>query len=266
MGKHKYKRKREHAQNKAQHEQEKIRLHNGEKVAPEKQDKAAANADEESKTEHAESMRLRERLHVLAERCSLTDWIIALFTFALAGSAIYQFIIMDGQLHVMQKDQRAWIIPAPIGPQLSLDKPLIALLQYTNTGKTIGKKFTSTMRIEIMNAADGPTVDYSNPLLNSWLEGNLVVPNTPLQQRIDARRMATGTKTEEIIFTQDLKEKYEEGLVWFSVEGIVTYNDIFGIRHWTQFCGVIASPPKDPFAPYLPGITKCAQYNDTDNN
>jgi len=42
------------------------------------------------------------------QNSSFTDWCIALFTLVLAVAAVYQFIIMGGQLDEMRKDQRPW--------------------------------------------------------------------------------------------------------------------------------------------------------------
>lgn len=45
-------------------------------------------------------------LREMAERSSLTDWCIMLFTLVLAGAAVYQFVIMSAQLNKMQEQLR----------------------------------------------------------------------------------------------------------------------------------------------------------------
>ena len=40
---------------------------------------------------------------------TFTDWCVAAFTAVLAVAAIYQFIVMGGQLDTMRKDQRPWM-------------------------------------------------------------------------------------------------------------------------------------------------------------
>src|SRR5258708_9021961 len=49
-------------------------------------------------------------LRKLAEKSSLTDWLLAAFTLVLAPSGLYQFIILVNQLGVMRKYERPLMI------------------------------------------------------------------------------------------------------------------------------------------------------------
>jgi hypothetical protein len=89
-------------------------------------------------------------------RPSLTDWLLAAFNGLL-------LVIIGGQLGVMRKDRRAWVSPQFITSQFVPDKPIIVNMAFPNTGRTGARHLDGKMRIEILDAAQGPTFDYSNP-------------------------------------------------------------------------------------------------------
>jgi hypothetical protein len=60
------------------------------------------------------------------------------------------------------------------------------------------------------------------------------------------------TSTEEMELIQ--------GHAWVAVHGIVTYQDIFSVNHWTKFCYEYNFAP---FATKLSSLS-CADYNDVD--
>ena len=207
-------------------------------------------------------MALRE----LIERSSITDWLLTIFNGLLAFTTIYLVIITGDQRNVMRKDQRAWISPQVLGSQLTVDKPIGADIGFLNSGKTPAKKVEVKMRIEIIDTTNGPTFDYSNTMLIDGFEASLMLPNPrPLPNPVLAIRQIAGTQTAEIInFTQDLSDKYNAGQVWFSIEGKMTYEDVFGAEHWMTFCFAnLHNPPSVRRTPEA--IKKCTEYNNMDN-
>lgn len=61
--------------------------------------------------------------------------------------------------------------------------------------------------------------------------------------------------------TDKFKKKIESGNLIVVIHGRLTYEDVFGVGHWFQFCsfGSAGSLKKR-------GSAKCDEYNDTDNN
>ncbi len=114
MGKGKYERKRQHAAERAQQEAAQARLLHGEIVATKKQSEPTKETDSHRHKKEEHSMGFRKYI----ERSSFTDWCIAAFTLVLAIASIYQFVIMDGQLGMMQTDQRAWLELSNEAPDL----------------------------------------------------------------------------------------------------------------------------------------------------
>lgn len=225
------------------------------------------------KTGHAQTATNESEGNVkMPTKTGISEWIrnnansvIALFTIVIAVIAGIQAAIYYSQLRAMRIDQRAWIYPTATGGP-TLDKPIVATINLPNTGKTPAKNFQATARVEILDADEGPTFDYSNPLLNTWTVGNLILPNSPAVWPIDihAKRQISGTtSTEYILFTKDFSDRFAVNKMWFSVEGEVTYKDAFGKGHWIHFCYARYNFSSTERAPK--GAKDCATYNDMDD-
>ncbi len=110
-------------------------------------------------------------LRKLAEKSSLTDWLLAAFTLVLAAAGIYQFIILDSQLGVMRKDQRPWLKLDLALNNLVVGQPITATMRIVNNGKTQARVLWGDMAIERVKNGEGPRLDYPLPhsrLLLAW--------------------------------------------------------------------------------------------------
>jgi hypothetical protein len=58
--------------------------------------------------------------------------------------------------------------------------------------------------------------------------------------------------------TPDLLKGVFQGDDFIVVHGRITYNDIFGIAHWTTYCRYVLHPEKIS--------EECMRYNETDSN
>ena len=110
-------------------------------------------------------MQVGEEAKAAIKRSTLTDWLLVLFTFVLAGSAIYQFIIMSGQLGTMQQqvsqsDRQFAISHRPWVGIKSLDK--VSPLVFDMDGVHTKADFT------VKNGGSSPAINVIN-------QGHLVV-------------------------------------------------------------------------------------------
>jgi hypothetical protein len=80
------------------------------------------------------------------------------------------------------------------------------------------------------------------------------------------RRQIPGTQTtEEITFSPDFQAKYDANQLWFAVEGKLTYEDVFGVKHWFTFC--LANVNSSNLTiPSPKSAEKCIEYNDMDQH
>ena len=131
MSKGKYKRQKEHAQQRAKQEGALVPALRG-VVYPKPETETRTERKQDTNDKEERSMRFSERI----KSSSLTDWLLTLFTAVLAAAAIYQFIIMGGQLDTMRKDQRAWVSIIQKGPiVLNVGVTPSEVVTISNTGK-----------------------------------------------------------------------------------------------------------------------------------
>src|ERR1700680_2810766 len=96
------------------------------------------------------------------------EGVMALFTAALSLASIYQFIILNGQLDVMRKDQRAWIAAVPGTPETSpsgAGKLLMIPVDITNTGKTSARDVKVEIIVSVVKNGDQPKCEYGERIL-----------------------------------------------------------------------------------------------------
>jgi hypothetical protein len=263
MSKGKSKRKREHGKAAVKQNSLGIELLESNKEATHPD--AAKSARQEKREP---SMSFGNRLRELWRACSLTDRIIAVFTGVLAAAAIYQFIITNGQLDTMRKDQRAWVALSVSGdPQISEDKASGNVtiswgLILVNTGKTLARHSSVEAVVDTVRNGDAPTFAYDNGI--TWQTDAVVLPNTPTPI---VGKMLHKTKIkdqpEETILTHPEYQDLLDGTQYLVVYAKSSYLDIFGTEHWQHFCGFKGLSPKPTT---LMGARACTNYNDVDDN
>jgi hypothetical protein len=260
MGKHKHKRKK---QNKTQkpHECIETASSSGIKVGPINETNNTAKREKEAQSKEENFMGLRE----IFKGTSIIDRLLALFTAIIAGATIYQFIILGGQLKVMQTEQRAWIGITKSHSTVELGKPILADFVFENTGKTPAKNTKGVFKMEVLNFADEPNFDYSDPDMVSGWSGDILFPNAPYTLSFTPLIKTPGTRTlQPTILTQDLESKFNNRQIWIAFEGEIFYEDVFRHKHRMNLClgiihtfeGISSSPP---------GYKACERYNNTDD-
>lgn len=200
----------------------------------------------------------RSRLREAIERSSVTDWLLALFTFVLAVAAIYQFIIMNGQLDTMRKDQRAWLTITNDDNKPTMTNTLNAIPASTvvlsNTGKTPATNIVGNVYVEIVQNGSAP--NFEAHFMHTLHYSGLVLPNSP-QGVFSYRRKAHSEEGDPL--KQDETSALADGSAWVAVYGEFSYDDVFKGSHWTKFCF---------WKTFKPGgyqTASCASYNSTDD-
>jgi hypothetical protein len=191
---------------------------------------------------------------------SFTDWCVAAFTCVLAFAAIYQFIIMGGQLDVMRKDQRAWIaIAQKSGTTIAVNTAPFTSISISNTGKTPATGMVGNFYVEVVPKGESP--HFEAQIMHTTMISNVVLPNAPQEVTV-VRRM--GVKPDEAAdnpITENEKASLNDGKAWIAVHGIVWYDDIFHRdRHWIKFCFWSDLKPGGVYS-----SRGCAIYNSVDD-
>jgi hypothetical protein len=159
----------------------------------------------------------------------------------------------------MRVDQRAWVsVPFPTAYPLN-GTFIPAVTQITNSGKTPAKDVEGDVIATVLNKGDKLEFDFSvgHPH-NRVLAGGVIFPSAPVPTTIPL--VNYGPKMAETIVPDDaLRQDIAKGNRFIIFYGRITYHDVFGIEHWTQFCTGFGSAIGD-------GIKDCIKYNDVDQN
>jgi hypothetical protein len=267
MTKGKYKKKRAHRQHKTDNAPGGAIVMEGKKAAEDH--KKPAQQGTSQTTSDADPSRWFRFKEWLKRDKTFTDWAIAAFTLVLAGSAIYQFIIMGGQLKVMKLDQRAWIAPKvsdssePARVQVGAGKSVVFPTLLQNIGKSVALDLNAKLFVEFVASDKAPNlsrIDTENP--NTVVISKIVFPNEHAGAIV--RRMhqiGETNKWEDEPATLQEQIDMTTGKNYFSVYGIVNYWDIYKVPHWVKFCRWIGNPDQQ-----YPGARKCAEYTEADDN
>jgi hypothetical protein len=183
------------------------------------------------------------------QNSSFTDWCIALFTLILAVAAIYQFIIMGGQLDEMRKDQRPWVsVSFSYNVDLHANTPISVILSIVNKGKTPARAIKGDVAIDLVKNGEEPQLNY--PLPHARFTTGLIFPGDPYNMPIEGN-----------VVTQREFDDSQNGRLFFVAYANVSYKDFFGIEHWTKYCTAIVSKTANSFTG-----KNCTNYGDVDAN
>jgi hypothetical protein len=125
----------------------------------------------------------------------------------------------------MRLDQRAWVVWKAISGVPTLDKPWRIDTYLTNTGKTPAKNVKVFCRAQ--PATDETKVNFGAAVFET--RATLIAPND-FNTFCSLNPMTIPKVTQEVLDTFSTKTKVE------FVYGFVTYDDIFGQKHWLSFC------------------------------
>lgn len=191
---------------------------------------------------------------------------VAAFTLVLAFCAMYQFIVMSGQLDSMRKDERAWVsVNAAATPRFVNDTVGNVTVFWdavaTNTGKSPARHFAVEVVVDKVRNGVYPAFPYNRTVTLST--AGLILPNgnVPIQALLGEPMTVNGQQV-PIPLSPSEYQDILDGKDFLIVYGHSTYVDIFGKKHWQHFCGWSSPTTK---AVQVTAST-CSNYNDVDDN
>jgi len=126
-------------------------------------------------------------------------------------------------------EQRAWVSALMSLRQFKAGKPILADIVTSNSGKTPALHVDVTTEVLLAAPSSEPPLDGSG----AWQSQDEQARNLAPQA---AMRTIVGERME--IVAEDFK-KIDDGLLQYTVSGVIRYDDIFGNGHETRFCGFI---------------------------
>lgn len=161
----------------------------------------------------------------------------------------------------MRQDQRAWLTPTcETKATLRDGQPIGQLCYYTNTGKTPAKRIKAQFMMKIVREDDVGMFDYPKKVVTRS-DVNALFP--PQREPLGIYLYVPDRYPEQVLYTDPTKTLFLNGTIMFMVYGEITYNDIFGIRHWIHYCTTTYAPITHLTKPRI--SKACSDYNDTDD-
>jgi hypothetical protein len=164
-----------------------------------------------------------------------------------------------------ERQDRAWVAVQPKGPyRITAGEELGIPFVLVNTGKTparhihteIWTKFIPTTSLEEMSET-GPRLQVETgdlfPNNINEIDGFSTLHATRQRGIGNHDTRSWAIEPSEVI-------EYDAGRIYGVGYMVVSYEDIFGIKHWTRYCSYIHNPINNP------NTSSCVSYNREDDN
>jgi hypothetical protein len=156
-------------------------------------------------------------------------------------------------------DERAWVgVSVPtVFPLNGTSIPAAA--QLVNSGKTPARGVEGDIVATVISKGDQPTVgDFSIGHPHNRLYVGAIFPGAPIPMTIAVVHYGPQA-AETIVPDETLRQDIANGNRSIIFYGRITYYDVFGVQHWTQFCTGSGAAMQD-------SLKQCIGYNDVDSN
>jgi hypothetical protein len=233
-------------------------------------DKRPATDQNQEKTENAVETMLNIVKIEKPKHDAVTVWSV---TLAALVAVIYFFQLRSMQAandlarRNSEQNSRAWVSIHESGElHFVRDEPIKAPFKILNTGSTSAKHVYVQFWIRMIPITDNPYLPENGPRfvgeVGSLLPFSENISDTVMQVSAVRQRSTTppSSDSENWPLSNQEASDFIAGSNYILIFGRVTYDDIFGMSHFTQYCAFHANGKAAPHA------ASCAAYNGEDNN
>jgi hypothetical protein len=132
-------------------------------------------------------------------------------------------------------------------------------LGMKNSGKTPARNMVAKIYLDIVDASQEPPLERvaTEAYVRRVMTAGIVLPGVDIKQPII--RPAEDGKSR--LTTESEFTALRDGKAYVAIYGIITYDDVFGVQHWTKFCNWETGSGNGTFH-----TERCTAYNDVDPN
>jgi hypothetical protein len=164
--------------------------------------------------------------------------------------------LLEASIDSSELDQRAWVAVSDLRTNpsvLVVGEPLTFIAVFKNTGRTPAKGTHGYVTVDPELQGHSPKFSYKH--LPSFSYGLIPPEGTAFASiKADMRDRRTG---QAVPITQEVLDGLKSESIHFYVHGIVYYEDVFHITHWTKFCYFLRGPQLNEFS-------GCNSHNNAD--
>ncbi len=228
---------------------------------------AAENNPGANETKQDTPEELRFRLEKKAYRVGLwTLLILALYTVLTGYQSRQSRNMVELTRKTSEREDRAWVAVQPKGPfRIVAGEELGFPFILVNTGKTPARHIHADMWAKFIPSNSREDLTETGPRLQAEC-GDLFVNNANIvdvqNPTMIMRQRATIPRshdTENWPIETSEAQAFDEGGIYAVGYLVVSYDDIFGVHHWTRFCAHYHKTTN-------PDASKCVAYNSEDDN
>jgi len=172
----------------------------------------------------------------------------------------------DVAAKTMHIDQRAWMNVVVGQAVLQDGSPIKMPLRIVNTGKTPAYNLHGVVVINLLKESEQPDFNFGAGVHPRYsVDGGTAIPNSPTDFAwpILPKFVPKDKPIIPIIANDAIKSGMQNGSLYIVVYARITYDDVFGISHWLQFCSYAHNAVG---APEKATADTCGPYNDVDKN
>jgi hypothetical protein len=145
-----------------------------------------------------------------------------------------------------------------IDKHMIVGKPFTGAATVVNVGKSEAREVRAD--VVLTRIKNGGKIVFSYDLSHTIMLGKIENPNESSKLETTWGKMVGPRIGAPILPTQKDVDDFTQGTDFFILYGRVTYQDVFGVRHWLHFCGFSTGTQGRFHA------RACTDYNDTDHN
>lgn len=177
-----------------------------------------------------------------------------------------QLSVMERQLNVMRNGERPWIKVMPTEivvygnrhiVQVAQGQPAEFLLKIINIGKSPAQNIVFKSYVDLPQISTGPRLECVDEKIycsHEVVETGTIFPGGDFSDTFHTMERGLVRPV-----TEAEQGAWNSGFIYGTAYGIVTYDDEFGVHHWTKFCFWDPGNAKSPVS-----AMSCARYSDTD--
>jgi hypothetical protein len=162
-------------------------------------------------------------------------------------------------------EQRAWMNVLVGKAALQDGSPINMPIRIINSGKTPAHNVQGVVVINLLEEKDQPDFNYRSGHPRYAINTGIAIPNFPsdMSWPVLPKHVPKGKPVNPIVTTSEIRTGIQDGSLYIVVHGRITYDDIFGTKHWIKFCS---------YAHNVVGVPEqftadtCGPYNDVDKN
>src|ERR1017187_2052528 len=169
-------------------------------------------------------------------------------------------------IQTMHLNERAWIAVYVEKAKMTDNAPLEMPVTIVNEGKTNALNVQGNIVVNVLPFTEEPDFVYRSGHPSYAFDAKVLPPKQPqpLNWAAAPKYLSPTAPWKVIVVNPKLRGQISRGVLYIVVHGRLSYEDIFGVPHWLQFC--THAQTGGPGVNAQSAGQECGKYYDVDRN